>query len=62
MLSTNAQQNPTSAVLDVDVTQSISQKARGVGNIRVHLRRPHGIELQLRLRLLPRQPLTPESS
>ena len=38
-LRTDAQQVPISGVLDVDVIQSMTQKARGVGNIRVHTAR-----------------------
>lgn len=44
-LSTNAQQVPISALMDVDVTQTMSQKARKLGNIRVHIQRPTGIEI-----------------
>jgi Short C-terminal domain/Bacterial PH domain len=44
-LSTNAQQVPISAVMDVDVTQTMTQKARKVGSIRVHIQRPNGIEI-----------------
>ncbi|MBA2418862.1 MAG: PH domain-containing protein [Nocardioidaceae bacterium] len=44
-LRTDAQQVPISGVLDVDVIQSMTQKARGVGNIRVHIQRPTGVEI-----------------
>lgn len=37
MLSTTSQQVPLWAVRDLDVTQSLSQKMRGVGNITVHV-------------------------
>jgi hypothetical protein len=44
-LSTRAQQVPIAHVVDVDMRQSMSQKARNVGNISVHVQRGHGIEL-----------------
>jgi hypothetical protein len=31
--------------MDVDVTQTMTQKARKVGNIRIHIQRPTGIEI-----------------
>ncbi|MEJ3750041.1 SHOCT domain-containing protein [Actinomycetes bacterium KLBMP 9797] len=45
MLSTNAQQVPLVHVVDVDMRQSMAQKARGVGNVVVHVQRQNGIEL-----------------
>ncbi|GAB3439054.1 hypothetical protein GCM10027517_12010 [Phycicoccus ginsengisoli] len=45
LLSTDAQQVPISAVVDVDVRQSMSQKARGVGNVVVHVQRARGVEV-----------------
>ncbi|WP_334483305.1 SHOCT domain-containing protein [Micromonospora sp. CPCC 205711] len=45
VLSTNAQQVPIGDVLDVDLRQSITQKARGVGNVMVKVQRSNGIEL-----------------
>ncbi len=36
-LRTDSQQVPIAAVLDVDVKQSMAQKARGVGNVVVHI-------------------------
>lgn len=45
MLSTRAQQVPIAHVVDVDMRQSISQKARNVGNVLVHVQRANGIEL-----------------
>jgi hypothetical protein len=36
---------PIAHVVDVDMRQSMSQKARAVGNIVVHVQRGHGIEL-----------------
>lgn len=41
-LSTNAQQVPLAYVQDVDAMQTMSQKMRGVGTIRVHVLRPGG--------------------
>jgi len=46
-LRTNAQQVPIAAVLDVDVKQSMTQKARGVGNVIVHIQRPTRVEIVL---------------
>jgi hypothetical protein len=45
MLRTNAQQVPVAALLDIDVRQSMSQKARGVGDIVVHIQRSTGVEI-----------------
>ncbi|WP_260428310.1 SHOCT domain-containing protein [Micromonospora globispora] len=45
VLSTNAQQVPIVNVADVDLRQSITQKARGVGNVMVKVQRPNGFEL-----------------
>ena len=45
VVSTNGQQVPIAAVLDVDVKQSMAQKARGVGTLTVHIQRQRGIEL-----------------
>jgi hypothetical protein len=45
MLSTRAQQVPIAHVLDVDMRQSMTQKARGVGNVLVHVQRSNGVEL-----------------
>lgn len=45
MLRTDSQQVPISAVLDVDVRQSMTQKARGVGNVIVHIQRPTRVEV-----------------
>lgn len=44
-LRTDAQQVPIVGVMDVDVKQSMTQKARGVGDVIVHIQRPTGIEL-----------------
>lgn len=46
-LRTDAQQVPISAVLDVDLVQSMAQKARGVGTVRVQIQRPQGVETVL---------------
>lgn len=43
-LSTSSQQIPMAYVQDVDATQSMSQKARGVGSVVVHVHRPSGVE------------------
>ncbi|MFC8617813.1 SHOCT domain-containing protein [Micromonospora purpureochromogenes] len=44
-LSTNAQQVPIGDVIDVDLRQSITQKARGLGSVVVKVQRSNGIEL-----------------
>jgi hypothetical protein len=44
-LRTNAQQVPVAALFDIDVRQSMSQKARGVGDIVVHIQRSTGVEI-----------------
>jgi len=44
-LRTDSQQVPISAVVDVDVRQSVSQKARGVFTVVVHVQRSRGIEI-----------------
>jgi hypothetical protein len=44
-LRTNAQQVPIAHVLDVDVKQSMTQKARGVGDVVVHIQRQGRIEI-----------------
>jgi hypothetical protein len=44
-LRTDLQQVPVAALLDVDVRQSMSQKARGVGTVIVHIQRATRIEL-----------------
>lgn len=44
-LRTDSQQVPISSVLDVDVKQSMSQKARSVFTVVVHIQRSTGIEL-----------------
>jgi hypothetical protein len=36
---------PLPTVVDVDVRQSLTQQARGVFSVRVHIQRPHGIEI-----------------
>lgn len=51
-LRTDAQQVPISAVLDVDVQQSMTQKARGVGTIIVHIQRATRVEV-VRLEDIP---------
>ncbi|WP_292606072.1 SHOCT domain-containing protein [Nocardioides sp. REDSEA-S30_B4] len=43
-LRTDAQQVPISSVLDVDLMQSMTQKARGVGTIRVQIQRATRVE------------------
>jgi hypothetical protein len=44
-LRTDSQQVPIGSVLDVDVRQSMTQKARGVGTVLVHIQRPTRIEV-----------------
>jgi hypothetical protein len=51
--STSAQQVLTHEIVDVDVAQSIVQKARGVGTIRVHVRRASGAIETLQLEDIP---------
>lgn len=51
-LRTDAQQVPIMHVLDVDVKQSMTQKARGVGDVIVHIQRPGRIEL-VRMESIP---------
>jgi len=46
-LRTNAQQFPIHELYDVDATQSLAQKARGVGTITLHVRRPDRMETVL---------------
>jgi hypothetical protein len=43
--STRAQQVPIAHVIDVDMRQSITQRARSVGNVLVHVQRSNGVEL-----------------
>lgn len=45
VLSTNAQQVPLVHIVDVDMRQSMTQKARGVGNVVLHVHRMRGIEI-----------------
>ena len=44
-LRTDSQQVPISAVIDVDVKQGMTQKARGVFTVLVTVQRTHGIEV-----------------
>ena len=44
-LTTNAQQVPTNLLFDIDLRQTLTQKARGVGDVVVHIQRPHGVEV-----------------
>lgn len=44
-LSTDSQQVPISAVIDVDVHQGMIQKSRGLYTVTVHIQRANGIEL-----------------
>lgn len=46
-LRTDSQQVPIAQVLDVDLIQSMAQKARGVGTIRVQIQRPTRVETVL---------------
>ena len=45
ILRTDAQQVPIAEVGDVDVKASMTQKARGVGDVLVHIQRPGGVEV-----------------
>ncbi len=45
IVSTNGQQVPVSAVIDVDVKQNLAQKARGLGTLAVHVQRMRGVEI-----------------
>jgi hypothetical protein len=51
-LRTDAQQVPIVHVLDVDVKQSMTQKARSVGDVIVHIQRPDRVEL-VRMESIP---------
>nr|WP_246256512.1 PH domain-containing protein [Pseudarthrobacter oxydans] len=42
VLRTDSQQIPVEHIADIDVSQTIIQKARGVSNVVVHLQRPNG--------------------
>src|SRR4051812_19470539 len=44
-LKTDSQQVPVSALHDIDVRQSMSQKARGVGTVIVHINRGNRMEV-----------------
>jgi hypothetical protein len=46
MLSTNSQQIPVSNIVDVDVVQSMTQKARGVGTVVVHSAGGHTVRVE----------------
>jgi hypothetical protein len=52
-LSSRAEQVPTHEIVDVDFTQSIGQKALGVGTIVVHVRRATGATEVLHLEDIP---------
>jgi hypothetical protein len=41
-LRTDAQQIPLAMIIDVDAKQTMTQKARGVGSVFVHVQRPNG--------------------
>lgn len=43
-LTTNAQQVPTRELFDIDLRQSLTQKARGVGDVLVQIHRASGVE------------------
>lgn len=45
ILFTDSQQVPVAAIVDVDVRQSMTQKARSVGTVLVHVQRSRGIEV-----------------
>ncbi|WP_306840803.1 PH domain-containing protein [Paenarthrobacter nicotinovorans] len=42
VLRTDSQQIPVEQITDIDLAQTMIQKARGVATVRVHLRRPDG--------------------
>lgn len=42
-LRTDSQQIPLSLIVDVDAKQTMTQKARGVGSVFVHVQRPNGV-------------------
>ncbi len=44
-LRTDRQQVPVASILDVDMSQSMAQKARGVGTVLVHVQRSSGVEV-----------------
>ncbi|MET4610655.1 hypothetical protein ABIC28_001633 [Rhodococcus sp. PvR044] len=43
-LTTNAQQVPTNQLFDIDMRQTLTQKARGIGDVVVHIHRQSGVE------------------
>jgi hypothetical protein len=43
ILRTDSQQIPVEYIADVDVSQTMMQKGRGVSNVHVHLHRPNGV-------------------
>jgi hypothetical protein len=43
VLRTDSQQIPVEHIYDVDVSQTMMQKGRGVYNVQVHLHRPNGV-------------------
>ncbi len=45
VLSTNAQQVPINLIVDVDLRQSITQKARSIGSVFLKVQRMNGAEL-----------------
>lgn len=44
VLRTDSQQIPVEHIYDVDVSQTMMQKSRGVSNVYVHLNRPNGVQ------------------
>lgn len=44
-ITTKAQQVPTSQLFDIDMRQSLTQKARGVGDVIVHINRADSVEI-----------------
>lgn len=43
ILRTDSQQIPVEHIYDVDVSQTMMQKSRGVFNVQIHLHRPNGV-------------------
>lgn len=52
LVTTNAQQVPTNQLFDIDMRQSLTQKARGVGDVIVHINRNGAVETAI-LRDIP---------
>ncbi len=53
LFNTDGQQVPLAYVYDVDVSQSFIQKSRGLGDLKIHVRRPEGMEETVHLKDMP---------